>query len=279
MIKLNLHKKLHPWPVDLQAEVETGKFIVIYGASGVGKTSLLRMLAGLMKPDQGSLTVNGQSWYSGDQGVFLPPQKRSVGLLFQDYALFPHLTVEQNIRFALDKGMDSDSVDEWMNALEIQRHAQRKPGQLSGGQKQRVALARALIRQPQLLLLDEPLSALNPEMRGKLMDLILRFHQEKGLTTFWVTHHWEEALKMADEVWLMEEGKISRSASPLHLERENGQAHLWAVVKGVHDRKEGLEYEIEIGENRLRIPVNRQLGYQPGDRVQFGKNASGWYIV
>ncbi len=279
MISLDIHKDLHPWPVNLQGEIEPGKFIVLYGASGVGKTSLLRMLAGLMKPDSGRITMNQSIWYDADKKIYVPPQRRSVGFLFQEYALFPNMTAEQNIRFALDKSTDPKQVSEWMDALEITSLAKRKPDQLSGGQKQRVALARALIREPDLLLLDEPLSALNPAMRTKLMDLVIKFHREKQLTTLWVTHHWEEVLRLADEVWLMEEGRITRKVSPMPDQFWKDSNFLWAKLVEVRQVNEDWIYEVELGENRLPISVDRPLGYQPGDRVQIKQKESGWDIV
>ncbi|MGI9543034.1 MAG: sulfate/molybdate ABC transporter ATP-binding protein [Cyclobacteriaceae bacterium] len=218
MISLSLHKKLRSAAGEMLLEVELKleekKMVTIYGASGAGKTSLLRILAGLLKPDKGQIVVDGTTWLDTDKSICVTPQKRNVGLVFQDYALFPHMTVNDNLSFALDKGGDKKIIKELMEIMELGGLKDHKPDMLSGGQKQRTALARALVQKPKLLLLDEPLAALDHNMRVKLQGYILKVHREYKLTTILVSHDIAEILKMSDQILMMEHGKIINQGSP-----------------------------------------------------------------
>ena len=218
MIRFALHKKLNAASgmmfLQVKCEFESGQLVTLFGKSGVGKTSILRMLAGLMTPDAGQIIVEDATWLDTRQKINLRPQHRKVGLVFQDYALFPNMTVRENLLFALSKPQAQTFVAHLIDIVEFQTLQNRKPDSLSGGQKQRVALARALVQRPKLLLLDEPLSALDIEMRRKLQSYILKVHQEFGLTTILVSHDLSEILKMSDKVIILEEGKIIRQGSP-----------------------------------------------------------------
>lgn len=221
MIKANLHKKL--WSsegeMDLSVEfdIQKGDLITLYGPSGTGKTSVLRMLAGLMNPDHGSIMVNGQAWFDAKKGINMAPQKRGLGFLFQDYALFPNMTVRQNLNFALTKTQDGSIVSELLDIMELTGLENRKPELLSGGQKQRVALARALVPQPAILLLDEPLSALDIGMRSRLQGYILEAHKRYELTTLLVSHDVSEILRLSHKMLVLEGGKITRAGTPLEI--------------------------------------------------------------
>ena len=218
MIKFYAHKTLQTadgkLPLDVSFSVDKGQFITIYGNSGAGKTTILRILAGLTDTEKSLIEVEGEFWNNTDKKIILPAQKRSVGFVFQDYALFPNLTVRENLAFALQKGHDKNIVDELLELMELQSLQQSKPQHLSGGQKQRVALARAIVRQPKILLLDEPLSALDDEMRFKLQDYILKAHQHYQLTTILVSHHLPEIFKLSDHVILLDKGKIIKKGTP-----------------------------------------------------------------
>ncbi|MEL6851681.1 MAG: ATP-binding cassette domain-containing protein, partial [Bacteroidota bacterium] len=172
MIRFDLQHDLQaatgPMRLALKGQIKAGTFLGIYGPSGAGKTSFLRMLAGLVRPSAGFLKVEEETWFEADRNTHLSPQKRSIGFCFQHPTLFPHLTVRQNLRFGLDKAQSPTIVEELLEVVELQQLADQKPHSLSGGQAQRVALARALVRKPRLLLLDEPLAALDPEMRLRL---------------------------------------------------------------------------------------------------------------
>lgn len=218
MIKFYAHKTLQTakgkLPLDVSFSVEKGQFITIYGNSGAGKTTILRILAGLTDTEKSLIEVDGDYWNNTDKKIILPIQKRSVGFVFQDYALFPNLTVRENLAFALQKGHDKNIVNELLELMELQSLQNSKPQHLSGGQKQRVALARAIVRKPKILLLDEPLSALDDEMRFKLQDYILKAHQQYQLTTILVSHHLPEIFKLSTHVILLDKGKIIKEGTP-----------------------------------------------------------------
>ncbi len=225
MVELNIRKKLRAaWGImelHLQTEIPEGQILGVTGPSGSGKTSLLRMVAGLLKPEEGIIRAEGKVWQDSQNQIFLPPQDRPIGFVFQDYALFPNMTVSRNLKFALPKGYPSSIVQELIIAMELEELAHRYPQQLSGGQQQRVALARALVRQPQVFLLDEPLSALDRKLRERLQSYILEAHSKYGLTTILVSHDEQQVRKMADRVILLENGKIARDGKPEIILPEN----------------------------------------------------------
>lgn len=202
-------------PMDLAVDttVETGKFVALFGDSGAGKTTLLRMLAGLTDPDEGQIRFGQIIWFDSEKKINVPPQQRNISLMFQDYALFPNMTVEGNIAFAQPEP-NMNEVEELLRLLGLAELRKRKPSGLSGGQKQRVALARALARKPQLLLLDEPLSSLDAEMRILLQDEIEKVHRHWGITTVMVTHDLNEVFRLASHVIYLENGIIKRLGTP-----------------------------------------------------------------
>jgi len=208
----NLEKTYAGSPVfkDINFTIARGEFITLLGPSGCGKSTLLRCIAGLTPVDSGQILLDGHDL------VPQSPQKRGIGMVFQSYALFPNMTVAQNVAFGLRmqkvSGQDSQvRVDEALRMVELQDFAARYPHQLSGGQCQRVALARSLVTRPRLLLLDEPLSALDARIRKHLREQIRSIQRELGLTTVFVTHDQEEALTMSDRIFLMNQGKIVQS--------------------------------------------------------------------
>ena len=208
----SLHKSYGATPIfsDIHCEIEKGEFVTLLGPSGCGKSTLLRCIAGLTEVDGGQILLDGQDL------VPLSPQKRGIGMVFQSYALFPNMTVQQNVAFGLrmqkvGKDETAQRVEEVLRLVELHDYAARYPHQLSGGQCQRVALARSLVTRPRLLLLDEPLSALDARIRKHLREQIRAIQQELGLTTIFVTHDQEEALTMSDRIFLMNAGKIVQS--------------------------------------------------------------------
>lgn len=218
MIEIHLGKKLHgaEGEMDLQADLRLnkGEFVTLYGPSGAGKTSVFRMLSGLLRPDSGRITVGDSVWFDQKEKINWKPQLRNIGFVTQDYSLFPNMSVRGNLEFALEKGQSKTVVDELLELIELGQLQHKMPAQLSGGQKQRVALARALVRKPKLLLLDEPLSALDMEMQGKLQDHILKTHSEMGLTTLMISHDLIEVVKMSPRVLVMNQGKIVKDGKP-----------------------------------------------------------------
>ena len=197
----------------IHTTIPSGELIAIFGELGAGKTTLLRILAGLVNPDKGVIRFGKTVWFDSENNINIPPQKRNISLMFQDYALFPNMTVEQNIQFAQPK-KDLLAVNELLELFGLTEFRKRKPNGLSGGQKQRVALARALSRKPQLLLLDEPLSALDAEMRNALQDEIAQAHQLLGITTILVSHDLNEVFRLATKVFCIENGAITQSGKP-----------------------------------------------------------------
>lgn len=200
----------------LSLDVAAGELIVLLGPSGCGKTTLLRSVAGLEQPTHGQILINGQDV------TLVATRQRPIGMVFQHYALFPHMTVRQNVAFPLVvRKVRADQikarVDELLALVQLTAQADRYPNQLSGGQQQRTALARALAPAPQVLLLDEPLSALDALVRAQLRDEIRRIQQMVKITTLYVTHDQAEALAIADRVAVMNRGKIEQVASPLAL--------------------------------------------------------------
>jgi molybdate transport system ATP-binding protein len=218
MIQASLSKNLQgangDFMLNVDITIEQSKLIALFGPSGVGKTTLLRCLAGLENPDHGKLIVEGKTWFDHHAGINLPSQQRYVGYMFQDYALFPNMTVRGNLEFALRKGAHKKRVDELLALMDLSELQHVKPTTLSGGQKQRVALARALASEPKLLLLDEPLSALDQTIRSRLQDEILRIQRQLGITTIIVSHDVSEVYKLANCVFVMDSGKITQSGSP-----------------------------------------------------------------
>jgi molybdate transport system ATP-binding protein len=191
--------------LDVEFALEKGSFLGVLGPSGSGKTTMLRCLAGLTRPDGGYIKHNGGFWYHGTAGVYVPARKRNIGFVFQDYALFPHLTVRGNILFA---NPDRKRAQDLLELTRMGDYADHFPRELSGGQQQRTALARALARDPDLLLLDEPLSALDEDLRAELGDEIRAIQKRTGVTAIMVSHSRSEIGRLCDEVIAIDSGKL-----------------------------------------------------------------------
>ncbi len=201
---------------DFNLQVERGEFVSFLGPSGCGKTTTLRMVAGFELPTTGTVILNG------NDVTYKPPQQRNTGMVFQAYALFPNMTVADNIGFGLKiagkpKNAIKQRVDEMLALIKMDKFGPRYPYQMSGGQQQRVALARAIAIQPQVLLLDEPLSALDAKIRVSLRQEIRAIQQKLGITTIYVTHDQEEALSLSDRVVVMNDGKMEQVGTPFEI--------------------------------------------------------------
>ncbi len=207
---------------DLNLEIEDRGFVTLLGPSGCGKTTTLRMIAGLETPTYGRIFIDGAPVYDSEKGINLPPDKRSIGLLFQNYALWPHMTVYQNISFGLemlkwDAKAIPGRVDEMLALLRIEQYAKRYPAELSGGQQQRVAIARTLAPNPKVLLMDEPLSNLDAKLRAEMRTELKRLHTDASATFVYVTHDQLEAMTLSTRVCLMDSGRLQQYASPLEI--------------------------------------------------------------
>ncbi|GGM97109.1 ABC transporter ATP-binding protein [Thermus composti] len=213
MLELSLEKAFPGFRLALELGVAEGEVLALLGPSGSGKSTLLKLVAGLLAPDRGFIRFRGEDLTP------LPPERRGVGFLFQDYALFPHLTVAENIAFGLvearwPKVAREARVEELLKRMELTPHARKRPQELSGGEKQRVALARALAPRPRLLLLDEPLGALDLRLREELLFFLRRTLREEGVTTLLVTHDQGEAFLLAHRVALLREGRLVQVGTP-----------------------------------------------------------------
>jgi molybdate transport system ATP-binding protein len=205
-----LHTARGPQKFDLAFETRQGEILAISGPSGAGKTTLLLILAGLTATAGGHITVGDETWLDSERHIHLPTRHRSIGFVFQDFALFPNMTVRQQLEFALPQNPDTHIVGELLELMDLEALQHQRPALLSGGQQQRVAIARAIARKPRLLLLDEPLSALDDEMRHKLQDYILKARQRYNMTILLVSHHLPDIFRLADSVILLDQGRIVR---------------------------------------------------------------------
>ena len=216
MIEVQLEKMLNTadgrQKFSAELKLNKGDILAVYGPSGIGKTTLLRMLAGLTNADSGEILVYDSIWYDHKKNIWLSPQERSAGMVFQDYALFPNMTVEGNLKFA---GESDDLVEELLNTTGLMQLRHKKPWQLSGGQQQRVALARSLAQQPEVLLLDEALSALDKNLQEEMQDLLLRLHKRFNMTTILVSHNLSEILNLANKLLVLEKGSSQFYENPL----------------------------------------------------------------
>ena len=251
MIQINITKPLHTAEgtinLTVNKEIQNGDFLTLFGKSGSGKTTLLRIIAGLETPQSGQIIVDGEIWFDSSKNINLTPQKRNVGFVFQDYALFPNMTIQQNLEFALDNKKELKRVKEILNIMEIENLANMKPENLSGGQKQRVAVARTLMTNPKILLLDEPLSALDNSMRIKLQDELLAIHQRFNMTSILVSHDITEVFKLSTRVFKISLGEITEDGTPSSVfanQNISGKFKLIGEVLSI--KKSDILYIVEV---------------------------------
>jgi molybdate transport system ATP-binding protein len=276
MIQLAFSKKLHsingPMILDISATIGAGTFVSVYGKSGAGKTTLLKILAGISNPDGGLIKVNSELWFHKDKCINTNPQKRNIGFVFQDYALFPNMTVEENLKFVLSNKNEKKTVSDLVELLGLGGLKLRYPYTLSGGQQQRVAIARALVRKPSLLLLDEPLSSLDHETRYQLQEEIVKLHRHYKLTTLMVSHDLSEIYRLSDQVIELSSGKIVRQGSPADVFQEKQLTGKFQLVGSIVDIKECdivIIVKIISGNNIIKVVNTREEGkaLRIGDQV------------
>lgn len=281
MIEFTLEKSLQGrgTRIDLRAQftLNPGSFVALFGPSGAGKTTILRMLAGLVVPDAGRIVVDGVVWFDALKKINLPPQQRSIGFVFQDYALFPNMSVRQNVAYALHRNDDA-WLDELLNLTGLGDLQHRNPASLSGGQKQRVALVRAIARKPRLLLLDEPLSALDIDLRLQLQEELARLQQRFGFTALMVSHDLGEVFKLAQHVLRIERGEIVSAGTPAQVflsERHAGKLNLRAQVLEVRCEEVINVVSLLIGSDIVDVIASDDEAdtLKPGDLVTISAKA------
>jgi molybdate transport system ATP-binding protein len=222
-IRVNIGKTLRAGPrtfrLDAQFESDS-KRVVIYGASGAGKSQMLKAIAGLSRPDSGLIELEGRKLFDSSSGINVPAQARRVGYLFQDYALFPHMNVRQNIGFGLQRGWfnpasrnEPEAVRYWLEAFGLAEVAHQKPAELSGGQRQRVALARALVAEPSALLLDEPFAALDPALRVRMRAELDALQRRLDIPMLLITHDPDDAATFGGHILTMSDGRVAGEGS------------------------------------------------------------------
>ncbi len=275
MFSIEVKKKLHSSQgsmlLDVTLQIERGKFISLYGKSGAGKTTLLKILAGLVQPEAGLISTSDQIWFNKEKNIDLVPQKRKIGFVFQDYALFPNMTIQENLEFVLPNKKNKKRITEILDIMELTELSSRYPSIISGGQQQRVGLARALVREPELLLLDEPFSSLDHETRLRLQDEIVRIHKHFGLTTIMISHDHTEIIKLSDLIVELDFGKIIRQGKPsdfFNSTQTNKDSLTGEIVEILPT---GNRYVIKIisENNTMNTTLTNQLasGLRVGDKV------------
>lgn len=242
MLKIDVHKKLHgpegDFVLSADLTVEPGEMLALYGPSGVGKTTILRMIAGLATPDGGTVSLGGQDWAN------TPPRERRVGFVFQDHALFSNMTVTENLAFAAGNSFELPEV------FELGELVNKYPHQLSGGQRQRVAVARALVQGSDILLLDEPLSALERSLRRRIGTYLRQAVRERAVATLLVSHDLDEVIALADRVAILDGGKIVACGTPAELLLESAPDNrVNATVLAVGEN----DLLVRVGNQRLRL--------------------------
>ncbi len=282
MIDINISRQLEGaegrFSLVVKQSIEKGQLITLYGDSGAGKTSLLRILAGLMVPEKGQIKVDGQIWFDSTQGIHLKPGKRHIAMVFQDYGLFPNMTVRKNLIYALANPAKTKLVDHLLEVMELQQLQGKRPATLSGGQQQRVALARALARQPKVLLLDEPLSALDDKMRQKLRDYLLKVHRQFDLTTILVSHDVGEIFKLSNKVMHLENGQVVSYKTPLKMfshRHFSGKFQFTGEVLEISKEDVIFIISVLIDNHLVRVIVDHETaeGLTVGDRVLVASKA------
>jgi molybdate transport system ATP-binding protein len=265
MIQVRLKKKLHSsegaFELDINLTIPLQSFTILCGDSGAGKTSILRMISGLMLPDSGQITYEGQVWYDSKKDINLSPKDRGLGFVFQEHSLFPNMTVRQHLEYALGKNNNGAEIDLLIHQFQLDGLQNRKPATLSGGQKQKVSLARSIIKRPKLLLLDEPLSALDHNRRTRFQDFILKTHEDYKLTTIMVSHDAAEINKMAQVIFMVENGQIKTTSPSLLPTAHPGNL---ATIISTAVEHESIKLEVSLDQNSSSEPLKKLAA---GDRI------------
>lgn len=249
--------------------IQQGEFFALLGPSGSGKTTILRLIAGFIAPQSGRIMIGGEEVQD------MPVHQRNIGFVFQNYALFPHMNVIQNVAFGLEsqrapRAIIQERVKEALALVQLTGFERRKPAQLSGGQQQRVALARALVTQPRVLLLDEPLAALDRKLRAEMQVELRQLQQRLGITTIFVTHDQEEAMTLSDRIAVLQAGKVAQVGEPSRV-YEQPRSQFVAEFLGMSNIFTGIVNSIE--ENRVQVMLQNQVIIHAMSRVNHPQGA------
>jgi iron(III) transport system ATP-binding protein len=264
---------------DVSFEIANGELFTLLGPSGCGKTTTLLAIAGFVQPDSGTIACSARTFYDADAGTNLPTERRGLGMVFQSYAVWPHMTVTQNVTFALklrrlERARIAEKVAETLELVELTDLGERYPHELSGGQRQRVALARALAYEPSVLLLDEPFSNLDAKLRARTRSWLRRLQRRLGLTTVFVTHDQDEAMAMSDGILVLDRGLMQQIGSPEEIYRRPANRFVAGFV-GASNVLDGVvaavagsrKIEVTIGQRGQRLTVSDATGRVPNAPV------------
>jgi molybdate transport system ATP-binding protein len=270
MIEIKLKKKLFSFELNVDLNTNNGNFVSIFGPSGAGKTTLLRLIAGLDKPDWGYIRVDDEVWFSSKDNINVPVRLRKIGFVFQDYALFKNMSVGKNIEFAIESKKDLNVVDELLELVHLKEYKNQKISLLSGGQKQRLALVRALVRKPKLLLLDEPMSALDLSLRVSLQDELLFLQKKFNITSIMVSHDISEVAKLSDYVFFINNGKITKHGKPQAIfDIDANNVNIFGTVIDKKPSELLGILKVLIGNSIIHLPVSKEQFSQLsiGDKI------------
>lgn len=273
-LHISLRKSFDDFSLEVDETLPLDGCLAVFGPSGAGKSTLLRLLAGFEKPDQGQIICDQAVWADKEKRVFLPPHQRGVGYMFQDGRLFPHLTVEKNLHYADSRSQQEEdpfSREQIIEAFDLSPLLGRQPASLSGGERQRVALARTLLTRPSLLLLDEPLAALDHQRKAEILPYLETLLSHYGLPAIYVSHQIDEVIRLADQTLLLEAGTVTATGPTvdiLQTHHGEGGEELGAVLTGritAHDEVQQLT-KVAVGEVVFSLPMARQK--ELGDEVR-----------
>ena len=276
MIRVKVKKKLHtadgPMNLHVDFEVSKDEMVTLFGKSGAGKTTILRMIAGLTNPDEGYIEVNHEVWFDSHKKVNWAVQKRQIGFVFQEYTLFPNMTIEENLNFALMDKRDAPLIDELLAMTHLTELRKRKPDYLSGGQKQRAALVRALLRKPKMFLLDEPLSALDLSLRIKLQDELVEIHKRFNVPTIFVSHDLSEIFRLSNRILVIEDGRIKKDGHPDVLfgdHMTSGKFRFPCVILDIQQDNFLYIVTIQVGQHLTKVVATESevMDLKMGDKI------------
>lgn len=281
MLRIKLKKQQGSFLVDVSFQVQSAGVTALFGPSGAGKTSIINMVAGLSRPDEGSIVVNGRAVFDFEKGVDLPPEKRGFGCVFQDGRIFPHFSVRSNLTYGMKlvpRNKRAIRFDQVVELLGIEHLLPRRVKNLSGGEKQRVAIGRALLTSPSLLLMDEPLASLDAGRKAEVLPFVERLPKELSIPILYVTHSLDEILNLADTLVLLNSGRV-QSVGPVEnivnqrdvpvFGDRDGTGSVLATFVDHHDPEEGLTY-LRLGRDFIKVPL---FDADPGTQVRVRVNS------